>query len=218
MNARERAQTIVLFALPGGLVLGGGYLAFRWYKRRRLVLNLSQSLRAGLSEIGRLYADELAEAAAASCPPDVDPQTWAFTFAGIIERESGFGAFLSPRGPNGLGDYGHGHGLGQVDDRWNSDEPELSRRRMRHLESGDWTDPRKHLTFCAVEVFRRAYDQLPQLGGDERLKAAAAAYNAGAPAVLDALSLGADPDSVTTKKNYGRDVLARAASFAERAA
>lgn len=37
--------------------------------------------------------------------------------AAIIDRESLGGEALKPKGPAGFGDSGHGHGLGQIDDR-----------------------------------------------------------------------------------------------------
>jgi hypothetical protein len=38
--------------------------------------------------------------------------------AAIVERESRGGEALSPPGPAGVGDGGHGRGLMQIDDRW----------------------------------------------------------------------------------------------------
>jgi soluble lytic murein transglycosylase-like protein len=35
----------------------------------------------------------------------------------VVERESRCGDALTPKGPGGTGDLGHGHGLGQFDDR-----------------------------------------------------------------------------------------------------
>lgn len=51
--------------------------------------------------------------------------------AALCHQESGFGKYLSPQGPGGTGDSGHGHGLFQIDDRsfgeW--------------LNNNDWSDP-----------------------------------------------------------------------------
>ena len=41
--------------------------------------------------------------------------------AGIGSRESHWGLALSPVGPTGTGDNGHGRGLMQIDDRWHKD-------------------------------------------------------------------------------------------------
>ncbi len=227
MNAKRYAP-ILLVVLPGGLVAAAGIFAWRAWRRRARVRDLTVQLQTSFAQLeqtaprsgdrlvaglARIYAAELAAAAVATSPADVDPERWAFFFAGVIARESGFGAYLTPRGPNGLGDGGHGHGLGQVDDRWNEAEPEISALRLQHIESGDWTDPEKHLLFCA-ELLRRLWDQLEQLNlEDERLQATAAAYNAGAPRVLALLAQGLSPDSATTGGNYGADVLTRADTF-----
>jgi hypothetical protein len=220
VNARaKRALPVVALVLPGGAALVGGFALWRYFRRRAMTRDLTARLVAGLDTYGQLYAAELAAAAVATCPGGVDLDRWAFTFAGVISRESNFGAFLSPRGPNGLGDYGHGHGLGQVDDRWNDDEPEWSQKRMDHLASGDWTDPERHLLFCA-QLLAHCFDELgaENLDGDERLRAAAASYNAGVPAVSAAIANGGDFDRVTTQHNYGADVLRRATNYQQRAA
>lgn len=45
---------------------------------------------------------------------DVD----ALLILAIVDKESRGGEALQPRGPEGLGDHGNGHGLGQIDGRY----------------------------------------------------------------------------------------------------
>ena len=71
-----------------------------------------------------------------------------------------------------------------------------------------------------AEVFanKREYlrNRFPQLTPDELMIATLSAYNAGEGAVGRALQRGASTDSVTTGKDYARDVLNRASVFANR--
>jgi len=227
VNAKaKRAAPLLLVVLPGGAIAAAAWVAWRRWKKGTLVRTLTDVLRAGLPDVGRAYADDLAAAAADTYPDAVDVTAWAFFLSGIISRESGFGIYLRPRGPNGLGDGGHGHGLGQVDDRDNPDEPEWSARRAAHIASGDWTDSAKHLLFCA-QLLRHLWDGLEEteqdgtaraLGYEERLSATAAAYNAGLPRVADAIASGMSPDTRTTHGDYGADVLSRAGQFTTAAA
>jgi len=53
----------------------------------------------------------------------------------IGSRESRWGLALSPPTPAGTGDYGHGRGLMQIDDRWH---PEF-------IGSGGWQDPQANI-------------------------------------------------------------------------
>lgn len=200
-----------LVLLPGGSVVAGGWWLYRRWRVKTLADKLDSVLPPRLAQ----WAPQLADAADASCPSAVRLDGWALAFAGIVDRESGGGVELTPRGPAGTGDEGHGHGLGQVDDRparaGRSDyEQQLGRKRLAHIASGDWKVPSKHLRFCAVEIFRGAFDQFSDLVDvDVRLAAAVAAYNAGVDHVRAALDKGQDPSSVTTGDDYASDVLAR---------
>ncbi len=83
--------------------------------------------------------------------------------AGVLERESRGGEALSPPGPAGVGDGGHGRGLMQVDDRWHG----------AFVATGLWAEPVIALVYGA-RLLRQALDAL---GGD--YPAAIGAYNAG---------------------------------------
>lgn len=218
-TAKRAAQLVLLVAVPSPVALG--FLFWRWRQRKADVKTLTDTLRAGLPGVGQAYAPDIAAAAVATAPAELGPdaqERWAFLLAGVVSRESAFGVLLRPRGPNGLGDFGHGHGLGQVDDRFNAAEPDWSKKRLAHIASGDWTDPTKHLLFCA-RYLRHLWDRLSSVEDlGERLRAAAAAYNAGLPAVQAQFAQGNDPDAATTHRDYGADVLARAEKFASGAA
>ncbi|MEE2902339.1 MAG: hypothetical protein VYC39_08415, partial [Myxococcota bacterium] len=121
--------------------------------------------------------------------------------AGIVSRET--------RGRNVIGDNGHGHGLAQVDSG----------------SFGQWTRnwrasgmPAEEGLRKGAEIFanKREYlrNRFPQLTPDELMTATLSAYNAGEGAVGRALQRGVSADSVTTGKDYARDVLNRASVFA----
>ena len=112
----------------------------------------------------------------------------------VISRESG--------GRNVRGDGGHGRGLMQIDDRYPPHAQWLKANR-------DGLDPHTNIGYGAALLA----ENLASFDGIEH--AALAAYNAGPAAVRRALARGADPDSVTTGRDYSADVLRRARSFAE---
>jgi soluble lytic murein transglycosylase-like protein len=83
--------------------------------------------------------------------------------------------------------------------------------------TGDWTNADANIEF-GCQVLRQNLDFIGQqtgLQGLDQLRAALAAYNAGAGNVLRIISsVGvAAVDSVTTGKNYSADVLNRAGWF-----
>jgi hypothetical protein len=188
--------------------------AVRRGKKSATVSDLEGTLLDTLPSRLAQWSRELAIAGEASCPPTVDLTHWTVAFAFVIDHESAGGNTLRPRGAQGLGDFGHGHGLGQVDDRPAHDgagdfERQLSAKRLAHIASGDWEDPEKHLTFCAVEVLRGAWEQFPDLDGDARLAAAVASYNSGVDNVTALLEAGLDVDGHTTGRNYSSQILAQ---------
>lgn len=161
-----------------------------------------------------------------------------FLIVAFGERESRWGEALSPKGPRGTGDVGHGHGLLQIDDRsfasW--------------LNSNDWGDPltniRKGVQVLKGKMnFFRGADAVPGLTdgrdvtlsstaaskrgvqpglySDPRplsdpgvlLEAAVAAYNTGEGSVLQSLAARVKVDTTTAGKNYSADVLAKAAQY-----
>lgn len=141
---------------------------------------------------------------------------------GIGSRESHWGLILKPPGPAGTGDFaprqstnqfrtgpmppdglGFGRGLMQID----FDFQEFAR-------TGNWQDPEANiregcnLLSQAVKFFSKQSNL-----NVTPLRAAIAAYNAGAGGVLSSLKRGLDVDARTTGKNYSADVLNRAGWF-----
>ncbi|NEQ96325.1 MAG: SH3 domain-containing protein [Cyanothece sp. SIO2G6] len=126
--------------------------------------------------------------------------------AGIGSRESAWGRFLSPTGPSGTGDGGHGRGLMQIDDRYHPS----------FINSGLWTDAKSNINYAIDNVLSQSYDYLDantNLEGKDLLRGAIAAYNAGLSSVTLALSQGLDIDYYTTGQDYSWDVLNRAGWF-----
>jgi Transglycosylase SLT domain len=179
------------WAAIGVLAIAAG-AGWWWWTTEVEMQDLIDKLTDALpGRIGQ-WARQLAVAARGTAPGNVPELRWGIVLGAIMDRESAGGQTLSPRGPTGTGDGGHGRGLMQIDDR-------------AHVEftSGDeWQDPQANVTYAA-KLLRSLYDAS---GGD--LAKAVAAYNAG-PRVFRL----ADPDSMTTGGDYSADVLARADSF-----
>lgn len=130
--------------------------------------------------------------------------------AAIIDRESLGGEALRPKGPSGYGDSGHGHGLGQIDDRTHGGF--LSARFWDGVRL--WADPTFNILFAA----RLMRSNIDATQGD--LPLAIAAYNCGLKrarwelaekkeAVTTEASRIAVLDSITSNQNYVTDVLRR---------
>jgi hypothetical protein len=119
--------------------------------------------------------------------------------AAVMDRESRGGDALSPPGPGGFGDNGHGHGLMQIDDRtWVSfcNDP------------SQWQDPAQNILYGAgiLASYQRGFS------GD--LPCAVCAYNAGPARVSRLLVMHPRPtfaelDLLTTGSDYVTDVLTR---------
>lgn len=123
--------------------------------------------------------------------------------AGIGSRESAWGRLLSPGGPGGTGDGGHGRGLMQIDDRFH----------QAFISSGRWSNPKDNIDYGIDSVLAVNYNYLARntnLKGTELLRGALASYNAGLGNVLKALNQGLDVDYYTTGQDYSADVLNRA--------
>ncbi|NJL23457.1 MAG: SH3 domain-containing protein [Leptolyngbyaceae cyanobacterium SM1_3_5] len=126
--------------------------------------------------------------------------------AGIGSRESAWGLALSPKGPGGTGDRGHGRGLMQIDDRYHKE----------FINSGLWRNPQENIRYAIDQVLARNYDHLlrnSNLRGIDLLRGAIAAYNSGLTSVKNAIAQGLDVDHFTTGQDYSWDVLNRAGWF-----
>ncbi|MGF1499112.1 MAG: SH3 domain-containing protein [Elainellaceae cyanobacterium] len=125
---------------------------------------------------------------------------------GIGSRESAWGRILSPRGPGGTGDGGHGRGLMQIDDRFHAS----------FINTGAWRDPKASIDYGIDKVLAPNYGYLDRnttLEGVDLLRGALASYNAGLGSVKRALAEGRDVDYYTTGQDYSWDVLNRAGFF-----
>ncbi len=126
--------------------------------------------------------------------------------AGMGSRESHWGLALSPPGPDGTANRGHGRGLLQIDDRWHPD----------FIQSGLWSIPLENIRYgCALlrsfmGIFVERYNWSP---GQQTLRAALAGYNCGPRRVYEAWQTGNDLDHFTAGRNYSADVLSRASWF-----
>lgn len=126
--------------------------------------------------------------------------------AGIGSRESHWGLALTPPGPHGTGDGGHGRGLMQIDDRWH----------VNFINSGKWADATENIIYgCAVlknsmGLFEKKLGWTMSL---KLLRAGIAGYNCGPSRALQAYQDGQDFDYYTTGRDYSRNVLERAGWF-----
>lgn len=134
----------------------------------------------------------------------------------IGDQESHWGRALTPQGPTGTGDGGHGCGLMQIDDRTWGD----------WLAANDWTDPYTHIT-KAVQIYKAGldyftatpstptvslsasqaatrgvaagtYPDVRPLADGPLQDAAIAAYNTGNLNVLRSLAVGLPAETTTT--------------------
>ena len=155
----------------------------------------------------------LPHARAAELVYGVDPHL----LLAIVDRESHGGEALHPRGPGGVGDGGHGHGLGQLDDRYHATFLAAKGPDGKLL----WADPAFNLLYAAKLLAMNVH-MFDGTGVDPTLPAIAA-YNASGKRVREALRGLTKPadeaevvkalDPLTTGDNYVSDVLARMRSY-----
>lgn len=106
---------------------------------------------------------------------------------------------------NILGDGGHGHGLGQIDDR---SYPVF-------CSSPHWHDPQVNLVMTASVLAEKIRQISPAIHiPEDRLQVGLAAYNCGAMNAVNSYVAGV-VDRRTTGGDYSKDVLARERVFAE---
>ncbi len=142
------------------------------------------------------YLSEFAEAALAEAE-----DTALLAAIALRETWAGWAPGYTPKGTHlGFGDSGHGFGLFQIDNRGP----------YAHLPK-ECPDASAFLQArWACWVLKDARRDLVHFRGSAYFeRAVLSTYNAGAPAVRRALLMGHDPDRVTTRQNYGADVLFR---------
>jgi len=212
--------------LPWLLAALGGAVALAFTQRKTIMIYGAKALEAGkellfqasLSNEAQPYSDLILQVAREQ---NVDP----FLIYALGQRESRWGAALSPPGPAGTGDYGHGRGIMQIDDRSWGD----------WLNSNDWGDAYTNVSkgaeilkakiaffagksavsgltdgstvsVSANQAAKRgvspgSYPDPRPLSGEALTQAGIAAYNAGEGAVLVSLAVGLEPEATT----YGGD-------------
>jgi membrane-bound lytic murein transglycosylase MltF len=179
--------------------LGLGVLAFM--KRK----DLSDLASAALTEINDAifrqviparaepYADVIKQVASES---GIDP----FIIVALGDQETRWGTvkgYEGTTGPSIIGADGTGHGLMQIDSGTWGD----------WLATNDWTDPLTNVR-KGVSIFSTDLDYFASKGleGDERTRAALAAYNHGPSNVWANIQAGRDVDYRTTGGNYSQRV------------
>ena len=108
-----------------------------------------------------------------------------------------------------VGDFGHGRGVFQIDDRFHHDwlAEHGAAAAGKTPPVGAAAELAAALLVEAIAVARRH-----ELAGDNAAKFAASAYNAGLGGALAGLRRG-DSDLETTRHDYGADVVARMHAF-----
>ncbi len=130
----------------------------------------------------------------------------ASIIAGIGSRESHWGLALTPQGPSGTGDSGHGRGLMQIDDRWH---PEF-------IGSGAWADAKENLIYGCNFLSKNITDFGRKTGLTSKsdiIKGGISSYNCGLGNALKGHNAGLGADYYTTGRDYAKNVLERAGWF-----
>lgn len=126
--------------------------------------------------------------------------------AGLGSRESHWGLALTPPGPGGTGDHGHGRGLLQVDDRWH----------VPFIQSGKWADGTQNIIYGA-SVLKNCMNYFVKKGNWQQslklVQAGIAGYNCGPRRAWEGNEMGQGVDYYTTGRDYSKNVLERAGWF-----
>lgn len=175
-------------------------------------LSLQSQLAADMSLPYRVrrWAEPVAMAAQKTCPKGMDLYKWAIALMWIMDHETGGGDGLTPKGPGGTGDHGHGRGLMQLDDRtWGPDEDGVgvgTGNGVGWLANNDWRDPTVNIQ-KAGEILRDNYKIFAKKDwGYPTLYLAVDSYNSGSKAVKDEIAAGNDPDAASTDGQYGSGI------------
>jgi hypothetical protein len=231
-RSRALGQSPQLTARPAfWFVLGGAVILFVAFRRRQVAAAVTTGVEKAaevvsdvafdiaLPAAGRQYAEDIQTVADES---GVSP----FLIAALMEQESNYGLALSPPGPTGTGDKGHGHGLMQIDDR--SHQKFLARKAPDGTPL--WQIPLENIRY-GVKVLKdtlRYFRNQPKTGakvtvkagsyankmgvpagtypdprpltGDALLFAAIAGYNTGMGNALQAVAAGLPADQTTSKR------------------
>jgi hypothetical protein len=193
-----------------------------------------EAFMRALPKAGQQYADEMAQVAVES---GISP----FILAGIMERETGYGAAGVCRGMGPMCTNGADFGLMQIN---KSAHPDFFTKKTSN-GTPYWTIPIESIREGArvltgtLAYFRSAggatitvsarnaakfgvlpgkYNDPRPLGGVDLWQAALAGYNAGQGNAVQALAAGRSPDAATTGRDYGADVLKRATRIAKETA
>ncbi len=126
--------------------------------------------------------------------------------AGLGSRESHWGLALTPPGPSGTGDHGHGRGLLQIDDRWH----------VPFIQTGKWADGNENIIYGGA-VLKNCMDYFVKKDNwtmsYQLIQAGVAGYNCGPRRALDGYKIGYGVDYYTTGRDYSKNVLERAGWF-----
>jgi hypothetical protein len=198
------------FQRARGLPANGTVDSFTWAElTKNLVTGLDFPLPTTLAVTDRFMLQELAEYRKYKALVQYCAQYYGLpvaVLAGIGSQESRWGLALTPPGPTGTGDHGHGRGLFQVDDRWHP----------QHIASGDWQIPSKHIPYAAALLKQNlnGFAKATQQVGLTLLRGGVAAYNKGLKTVVDNWNAGRDLDFATHKNiPYANLVFNRAGWF-----
>lgn len=221
----------------------GGAVALALTQRKTIMIYGAKALDAG-KEVAFATAIGSRRRSAAQYAPiilrvaretNLDP----FLIFALGDRESQWGDALTPKGPGGTGDFGHGRGLMQIDDRSNA----------AWLAANDWRDPYKNVRrgaeillgkmrfftgksivkgytdgmFVSIDksaeklgVAPGKYRDPRPLSGTRLIEASIAAYNTGEANVLMAIAAGLPAETTTAHGDYLTDVWRRMTSAVAR--